>query len=267
MADYTLADLRRVLDETGIERGDTVYCHSNIGVFGRPEGIGSSHELAQMYLDAITDAIGPTGTLIVPTYTYSFCRKQTFDPATTPSAMGLLAEWVRTRPGAVRSADPCFSVALLGRDPDRFCHDLPANSFAPGSTFDRFTAENGKMLCLNHPGCTLLHYVERQLAVPYRFDKPFTGTMTVNGNSRTLDWEIFVRYLSDDRLEHDPHPFVDLIKSTGMARWRPLGRGEALTITARQVFDSVAQALPNAPWLLTEAHAAGHIPVIDSSQR
>lgn len=263
MADYTPAQLRDALAEVGLGAGDTVYCHSNIGLFGRPEGISSAAQLAQTYLDALLDAIGPTGTLLVPTYTYSFCRKQLFDPAQTGSAMGLLAEHVRTRPNAVRSADPCFSVAVLGRDGERFCHDLPPNSFAPGSTFDRFAAENGKILCLNHPGCTHLHYVERQLRVPYRFDKAFHGVLRQQGRDCEMDWEIFVRYLSDDKLEHDPHPFVARIKSSGAARWRALGRGEILAITARDVFDCVAQALPQSPWLLTEAHAAGIDPVVD----
>lgn len=267
MSDYGRADLVRVLDEVGIQAGDTVYCHSNIGLFGRPEGIGSADELTRLYFDVLTRHLGPAGTLIVPTYTYSFCRKQPFDPAVTPSAMGLLAEYVRRHPDAVRSADPCFSVAVLGRDPGRFCDGLPPNSFASGSTFDRFAAENGKVLCLNHPGCTLLHYVERRLKVPYRFDKAFHGTMTVEGVAQTMDWEIFVRYLSDDRLEHDPLPFVTRIKEREMARWRQLGRGEVLAITAAEVFDAVASALPDSPWLLTEAHAAGITPVIDITRR
>jgi aminoglycoside 3-N-acetyltransferase len=267
MADYTAGELRDALASLGIEAGDTVYCHSNVGLFGRAEGAGSADALCEMFLDAIMARIGPGGTLIVPTYTYSFSGGQNFDVAATASKMGLFAEWIRRHPDSVRSPDPCYSVAVVGRDPQRFGRDLPNNSFSPGSTFDRFTREDGKILCLNHPGCTVLHFFERELGVPYRFDKEFDNEMTADGVARRLSWKIWVRYLSDDLLAHDPWPYVDAIKQPGRARWRQLGRGEALAIGAQQAFSIVRDGIAANPWFLTKGFAADRTPVIDQSRR
>lgn len=263
MADYSAAELRQALRHAGLVAGDVVYCHSNIGFFGKTDDASTREALCELFFDAIMDIIGPQGVLLVPTYTYSFSNKLVFDPLSSATKMGLLAEWVRQHPDAVRAHDPFYSVSAIGHQPERFCFDLPPNSFAPASIFDRFFKADGKVLCLNHPGCTLLHYVERELKVPYRFDKGFEGDMVVDGETRHLRWDIWVRYLSDDLLIHDPQPFVATIKRDGIARWRALGRGEVLGISAREVYATLARELPKHPWLLTDAHAKGITPRLD----
>jgi aminoglycoside 3-N-acetyltransferase len=86
-------------------------------------------------VQALLDALGPEGTLVVPTHTpdnsdpadwqhppvpeswWPVIRERTpgFDPAVTPSRwMGVLAETVRTWPGARRSDHPQVSFAALG---------------------------------------------------------------------------------------------------------------------------------------------------------
>lgn len=267
MSDYCPEDLARALDQVGLAAGDTVYCHSNIGLFGSVAGVADRDTLCRLYFDAIMDRIGPSGTLIVPTYTYSFGQRQSFDPDHTESKMGMFAEWVRRHPDSIRSHDPMFSVAVIGNRADRFCTDIPPNSFAQGSTFDRFAKENGTVLCLNHPGCTLLHYVERELGVPYRFDKRFEGEFIHDGRSTIIHWEIFVRYLSDDLLSHDAQPFVAAEKAERRARWTALGRGEVLAIRAADVFETVRDQLCRHPWFLTAAHAAGRSPHMDPTCR
>ncbi|MDW4910098.1 AAC(3) family N-acetyltransferase [Streptomyces sp. ADMS] len=89
--------------------------------------------------DALLDVLGPAGTLIVPAFTQENSRTSRahqaltsglseheraafeagmlpFEPLTTPcrAAMGVLAEFVRTSPGAVRSTHPQTSMAGLG---------------------------------------------------------------------------------------------------------------------------------------------------------
>ena len=49
----------------------------------------------------------------------------------------------------------------------------------------QFHRLGGKVLNLNFDaGSTLIHYVERELRVPYRFDKSFTGTIREQGRER-----------------------------------------------------------------------------------
>ena len=106
-------------------------------------------------------------------------------------------------------------------------------------------------------GSTLAHYVERELKVPYRFDKSFHGTIRENGADRSARSVIWVRYLSDDALVAAFEPFDTLARARGLFPTRPLGRGSIGVISARDTYDLIAQTLPVRPWFLTKAEAMG----------
>src|SRR5512139_282123 len=118
------------LEALGLTPGDTVIVHSSLRRLGWV--IGGAPTVVQ----ALIDVLGPTGTLVVPTHT-SDNRDPTrwshtpipmpehwwptirehlppYDPATSPSNMGAIAECVRTWPGARRSGHPQTSFAAVG---------------------------------------------------------------------------------------------------------------------------------------------------------
>lgn len=127
----------------------TARLHADLGQLGVPEGAivlvhASLRKVAPVQgapaavADALLEVLGPTGTLAVPTQTtWNSTTSRAFkantrgmspeeidayknslpvfDPHTTPSyGMGRLAEYVRTLPGAVRSAHPHTSFAAVG---------------------------------------------------------------------------------------------------------------------------------------------------------
>ena len=258
MIHFTADDLDRVLAQLPLERGDVVFSHSNLGFFGKPEGISSMDDMCAMFLDAIFARLGPDGVLVVPTFTYSFPRGEIFDPAETASGMGAFAEWVRLHPDSRRSHDPCYSVAAIGARAAAFTDDAPENSFGPDSFFDRFHEAGGKVLNFNFDaGSTYVHYVERVLGVPYRFDKSFQGILRQDGHDTEARSIIWVRYLSDDALEAAFEPFDQLARTCGMFRTAPLGRGAIGLISAADTFHLIAETLPKRPLFLTRAEALG----------
>jgi aminoglycoside 3-N-acetyltransferase len=126
---YTVRSLSADLRELGVRSGDVVLLHSSTRSLGFVVGG------AQAIVQALLDAIGPEGTLAVPTHTsdnsdpadwrnppvpeawWPVIREQApgFDVSRTPSRwMGVIAETVRTWPGAVRSDHPRLSFAALG---------------------------------------------------------------------------------------------------------------------------------------------------------
>jgi aminoglycoside 3-N-acetyltransferase len=254
---YTTSDIRQSLAALPFGSGDVVFCHSNIGYFGRLAGNPGRSELCEIFFDALMDRLGPSGTLIVPTYTYSFPRGDTFDPGTTSSGMGLFAEWVREHPDSRRSADPSYSIAAIGANAVFHTADAPENSFGPGSHFHRLRDAEAKLLKLNHPGCTYIHYVEREFGVPYRFDKSFVGTLLENGDRRASRSTIWVRYLSDDTLVHRPYGFEAVAREQEKMVSHRLGRGEITMISCRDAYDLIADTLPKRPWFLTAAESMG----------
>lgn len=254
MADYTPAELRAVLEDLPISRGDTLFSHSNLGFFGRPYGVGSSDEVCRLFVESVIERIGPEGTLVVPTFTYSFPKGEVFDPDATASDMGMFSEWVRRHAEAQRSLDPCYSVAAIGGAATGLTADTPENSFGRGSFFDRFYHAGGKVLNFNFDaGSTFVHYVERCLDVPYRFDKTFTGRILVRGEGRAERCTIWVRYKSDDALVAAFEPFDRIARQKGLFETRPLGRGEVGVISAKDTFNLIADTLSTRPLFLTRA--------------
>lgn len=257
-ADYRRKDLAEALSRLPLEVGDVLFCHSNIGFFGRMESVGTADDLCRIFLEEIMERIAPGGTLVVPTFTYSFPRNQIFDVDASKSDMGWFAEWLRGRPDAVRSCDPCYSVVALGDRAVELTHNAPENSFDENSFFARLLDCRGRILNLNFDaGSTFVHFVERKLGVRYRFDKTFTGTIRQNSLERRATSTIWVRYLSDDSLEAAFAPFDSLAREKGLFVTSRLGRGEMGTISTKDTFDLIRQTLPERPWLLTRAGELG----------
>ena len=83
-------------------------------------------------LTAILDVIGPSGTLVVPTYTSQVARFD-IDFVLEETPMGIFPEFVRTRPGAVRSVHPLLSLTAYGADAERICTDDGTSAYGPDS--------------------------------------------------------------------------------------------------------------------------------------
>ncbi len=127
--DRLAADLRTL----GVRPGQTLLVHASLKQVGWVEGG------ARTVVGALTDALGPDGTLVAGagtpenSLTSRIFREQTkdlplwhvsghlermlaFDPKVTPTSSGAVAEALRTTRGAVRSEHPQSSFAAVGRD-------------------------------------------------------------------------------------------------------------------------------------------------------
>lgn len=122
-------ELSLMLGKLGVRTDGVLMVHASLGGSGLRD---------TDVRDALLDALGPGGTLVVPAFTQENSRTSrahrartvgmteqeqerfrasmpAFDPGGTPcTAMGVLAECVRTTPGAVRSSHPQTSMAGLG---------------------------------------------------------------------------------------------------------------------------------------------------------
>lgn len=98
----------RHLVDLGLRPGDDIFVQGRLTSFGRMEfGVEDIYR-------ALRSIIGDDATIIVPTYRYSL-RDQVFDRQTSPSQnCGVLSEYVRMLPGAIRSNCPMHSHAGMG---------------------------------------------------------------------------------------------------------------------------------------------------------
>jgi len=106
--------------EAGIQEGDVLLVHSNIKrTFKRYLKLGARLS-PQDILESFLNAVGSSGTLLLPLFNFDFSNGVPFDINNTPSHMGALTEAGRTHPLAVRAGHPIYSFAVIGFEAERF---------------------------------------------------------------------------------------------------------------------------------------------------
>lgn len=178
--------LLRQLQSLGLRSGETVLVHAALA------GTGLD---ARTLRDGLLGAVGPRGTLVVPAFTpensdtsaahlrhvagmtptqaASFrSTMPAFDPAETPcTAMGRLAESVRTTRGAVRSAHPQTSFAALGRRAEELLRHHPLTSHLGEESPLGALYRAGALVLMINVGfsvCTAFHLAEYRTGAPIR---------------------------------------------------------------------------------------------------
>lgn len=192
----TNESMLKTLFSLGADKCDTLYIHTALS-FGQPNPQLKKTVLLGELLGVIK-ALG-VRTICMPTFTFSFCNGQDYNPAISSSRMGVLNEYFRKQEGVIRSADPLMSVALLGEDKD-LVTGIGHISCGENSTFDKLRhRDNVKFLFLGPKigDClTYMHYMEWLYSVDYRYNRIFRGNVTIGDKTSTEEYALFVRYRS-----------------------------------------------------------------------
>ena len=141
------------LARLGIAQGDTLFVHSSLKSLGYVEGGAAS------VVHALQDAVGPQGTLLLPTYylpggtVRAACAipGYVFDPRRHGTHMGRLPEAFLASGSIHRSIHPTHSVSAWGRHAAHLteAHHRAPSIFGMGSPWQRFIGcEQAKVLGL-----------------------------------------------------------------------------------------------------------------------
>jgi aminoglycoside 3-N-acetyltransferase len=257
-AHYTLGDLVRALVEAGIQRGDLVLTHVGLGMLGYPDGEPTETRAAELVSRAFEQVLGPEGTLVVPTYSYTYTKRdQIYDPATTPSDVGFFTNWFREQPGVERSVDPLFSVAARGPLAETLISNLPRESFGRDSIYDRLRNLNATLcnLGVGFRYATFVHHVEQMLCVPYRYPKNFTGRSRIGDEVVEQTWLYNVRPLDIENAYPDLRRLEADADVTGIIRRARVGLGEVTAVSAQATWDMAEAGIAADPWYLARGPA------------
>jgi aminoglycoside 3-N-acetyltransferase len=163
----------------GVREGGVLLVHTSFRAVGPVAG----GPLA--LVEALRRAIGPAGTLVMPTMTDG---TGPFDPRATPThGMGITAELFWRRPGVLRSGHPGGSFAAEGPLAAAICAPQPLSPpHGPDSPVGRIHALGGQVLLLGvgHSESTTLHLAEALAGVPYSVSHPCV--VEVRGVARTI---------------------------------------------------------------------------------
>lgn len=232
-----IEEIKKAFNECGVSSSDTVFLHCDAFFLSQLSG-ETTLEKVDLFFNILDQLLGKNGTLILPTFTYSFTKGEEFNLEKTPSSVGLLTEYFRKRKGVGRSKDPNFSIACSGRNKKQFISAPIHDTFGPESIFGILHHQNAHIICL---GCSLdrityTHYVEEMLNVDYRYFKDFNGQIVDHGINKDEKVSYFVRDISFDTVVN-LGLLKNILEKKSLIKKSSIGRASLLSVRAKDFFE------------------------------
>ena len=186
--------INQIIKKLGLKKNDNIFIHSDISLIKNYKDKNDMDKTCNNLLLAILDVIGKKGTLAVPTFSYSFCKKKVYDPFKTRSTCGYFSEYVRNHPLSETYKDPNVSVSIIGYKKCELTKKISSNSYGKGSFFDNFYKLKCKIMSINmDAGSTFVHLLEKKIKVYYRKDIKFTGFIMNKKKKHKRTFSLFSR--------------------------------------------------------------------------
>jgi aminoglycoside 3-N-acetyltransferase len=163
-----IEDVLDGLKAIGLKTGDCVIVHSSF------KALGLNDKSPADVICSFIEFLGPSGTLVMPTFTYSCKGIWNVDPfnieKTEGRLNGILSETLRKYPGSSRSAHPAYSISAIGKEALRLTEKKEnASALGNGSSYEQCYQLNGKILLIGvgNERNSMLHYAEVAAGLPY----------------------------------------------------------------------------------------------------
>lgn len=210
------------LKEAGIQKGDILDVASDLlSVMLRFRERGEKFDADQM-LNALQNAVGEEGTILIRTFNWDFCHGVPFNYRTTPSKVGALGNIALKRADFKRTKHALYSWCVWGKEQEHLTSIDPEDSFGDESIFAILEEKNAKLLIIGDTSglpTTGLHRAEQRAKIPVRFIKRFTGQyIDESGVCSEKTYSMFVRDLNYDFLRHDDWAIEKLLEMDALVQ-------------------------------------------------
>ncbi|EGB13410.1 aminoglycoside 3-N-acetyltransferase [Pseudodesulfovibrio mercurii] len=244
---YTYDDLIEAYSTVGVRRGATVILRTDLLRLG-PYEKRDRNSILEAHFNALSELIDlKQGTLVVPTASLSLCNTDIpYDPDNTPSETGLLTEYIRRKPEAVRSFHPFVSYTAIGKNADYICKDVSRHAFGPETPEARVVELDGLCVCLGKDirNMALIHHVEHVMGVPYRYTKEYMHPISINGEVSIQPFYRHVWYEHCGLKRDGVRKIVEELKKRGTSILKaPIGKGFVYSVGARNFYDECTKIL------------------------
>ena len=248
MRPITKSEILSGFNSLGIKAGHTLMVHTSLSKIGYVCGG------AQTIIEALLEAVGEAGTVMMPTQSWKNLDPEdgvhwsvdkeywhiirenwpAYDKRITPTnTMGAVAEMFRTWPGVIRSNHPARSVAAWGRYAEYLVssHDL-SNIFGEGSPI-------GKLYELNSDVLLTLHLADARAVYPGKHDCIEHSAIMENGKRV---WKAY------ETLFVDGEDFVQIgeaFEQANTVKKAMLGNAELRLMNQRRLVDFAVDWIQN----------------------
>lgn len=226
--DRIAADLRRL----GVQSGDVLMVHSSLRSMGHVVGG------APTVVNALLEVLGPTGTLVGPSFNYETAQDPgfVFDPRNTPSDMGAIADQIRRRAGNSRSRHLTHSVSAIGPQAETIVRAPGKTAWAADSPLGTVFKLDGRFLLLGvtYQSFTACHLLEVAFRLRYRtIDVLQRRLRRPDGSHIPFESIVFLRNVGYPG--YDFNRLGQAMEDVGLTSVAPVGNAIARLIPARQL--------------------------------
>lgn len=237
-----------------VTQNDVLYVASDITMLLREarKKYGAStkqeqEEFLHSIIDTLQVAVSNKGTILIPVFSWAFCRGEGFDVNNTKSEIGAFGNWImQNRRDFRRTKHPIYSFLVWGEETDFLCALNNISSWGDDSPFAFLHRIGGKMLFINvsiQRGCTFMHYVEQKEKVPYRYHKDFSGFyIDEKGLQSTRKYSMYVRDLAIESKEKLPDELFDNMHITHLSLF---GNLKIKTLRLDEAYEIISNDLKN----------------------
>lgn len=195
-----IPSIDEIIASLQIKQGDTIHFSSDLAAFYEVYSKAHDDFSLEKILNALKNAVGESGTLIFPTYTWDFCHGKGFDTRNAKnSKTGAIGTYALTH-GFVRTKHPIYSYAIWGKDAQKYLELENIDGWGDDSPFALMLKNKGywiQFCVVVAHSLTFWHYAEKHFGVAHRYNKEFRDYYTDEKGIKSLKtYTMYVRDLS-----------------------------------------------------------------------
>jgi aminoglycoside 3-N-acetyltransferase len=226
-----LDNIAEILDAVGISYGDHVLVYSNTASLAKivdvrslqaEFGTGLRNEMLVRFHEAISRAVGPTGTILSLGSFTDYARFGTpyhVDKSLPDQSLGAYPRYLFSRPGASRSYNPTSNLIGLGHDAATIAVKTNATAYGLGTPWEQLIVHRAKIVFWDTTlrPMTFGHHIEQCVGVPHVYSKIYDTPIFEAGARIPFDVITSVRYLDFD-VKYNMQRMETELKQAGLAR-------------------------------------------------
>jgi aminoglycoside 3-N-acetyltransferase len=235
-----------LFDNLNIKNGDTLLIATNLKKIIRNLLKNKIKFDSNIFINYFLNRVGENGTILFPTYNFSFCEGIDFDYNNTESKMGFITNTALSRADFTRTKHPIYSFAVSGKYSNDFFNLNNKEAFGKGSPFAFLYKLKAKMLLVDvdyQNSFTFVHYAEQQENAKYRFHKNFNALYTnKNGLAENKVYSMFVR---KDNIKTNVNPIGEILEQRNLSINININTVEIKLINLFNSYDVIVEDIRN----------------------